>query len=56
MLDQRRISARALSHFRPGPMRESDWLVFESGDVNRWVYPHVKALEENLLSQTPAQL
>lgn len=45
----------AISHFRPGPMQEGDYFVFESGSVNRWVYPHVKALEENLLSQTPAR-
>jgi nucleoside-diphosphate-sugar epimerase len=45
----------AISHFRSGPMRENDWFVFEDAGVNRWVYPHVKALEENLLSQTPAR-
>ena len=37
------------------PMREDDLLVYESGRVNRWVYPHVKALEENLFSNRAAR-
>ncbi|HEX6138750.1 MAG TPA: NAD-dependent epimerase/dehydratase family protein [Casimicrobiaceae bacterium] len=36
-------------------MREDDLLVYESGRVNRWVYPHVKALEENLVSNGAAR-
>ena len=35
-------------------MREDDLLVYESGRVNRWVYPHVKALEANLISSGEA--
>jgi len=34
------------------PMREEDLVVFESASVNRWVYPKVKALEENLIQQS----
>ena len=37
------------------PMRESDYFVFEHAAVNRWVYPHVKALEENLISNSAAR-
>jgi nucleoside-diphosphate-sugar epimerase len=37
------------------PMREDDLLVYENGRVNRWVYPHVKALEENLFSNSVAR-
>ena len=37
------------------PMREDDLVVYESGRVNRWVYPHVKALEENLFSNSAAR-
>ena len=37
------------------PMRETDLFVFEHGLVNRWVYPHVKALEENLVSNSAAR-
>ncbi len=37
------------------PMRETDFFVFEHGLVNRWVYPHVKALEENLVSNSAAR-
>lgn len=36
-------------------MREEDLLVFESGRVNRWVYPHVKVLEENLFTNSAAR-
>ena len=34
-----------------GPMKEDDLVVFEGASVNRWVYPKVKALEENLFLQ-----
>jgi hypothetical protein len=27
-------------------MREDDYFLFQNAAVNRWVYPHVKALEE----------
>ncbi|HKU85066.1 MAG TPA: NAD-dependent epimerase/dehydratase family protein [Casimicrobiaceae bacterium] len=37
------------------PMREDDLVVYENGRVNRWVYPHVKALEENLFSNSAAR-
>jgi nucleoside-diphosphate-sugar epimerase len=36
-------------------MREDDLFVYENGRVNRWVYPHVKTLEENLFSNSPAR-
>ena len=36
-------------------MREDDLFVFENGRVNRWVYPHVKTLEENLISNSVAR-
>lgn len=35
-------------------MREDDRVVFEHAGVNRWVYPKVKALEENLLLHSGA--
>ena len=38
-----------------GPMKEDDLVVFESATVNRWVYPKVKALEENLFLQAPCR-
>lgn len=37
------------------PMREDDRLVFERPQVNRWVYAHVKALEENLIANSAAR-
>ena len=37
------------------PMREDDFFVYENGRVNRWVYPHVKTLEENLFSNSAAR-
>ncbi len=36
-------------------MREDDLFVYENGRVNRWVYPHVKTLEENLVSNGAAR-
>jgi UDP-glucose 4-epimerase len=36
-------------------MREDDLFVYENGRVNRWVYPHVKTLEENLLANSAAR-
>lgn len=38
----------AHSHLHDRPMREDDCFLYEHGLVNRWVYPHVKAIEENL--------
>jgi nucleoside-diphosphate-sugar epimerase len=43
------------SHLYDRPMREDDLVVYENGRVNRWVYPHVKALEENLFSNSAAR-
>lgn len=37
------------------PMREDDFFVYENGRVNRWVYPHVKTLEENLIANSGAR-
>lgn len=37
------------------PMQEDDLFVYENGRVNRWVYPHVKALEENLFANSAAR-
>jgi UDP-glucose 4-epimerase len=37
------------------PMREDDLFVYENGRVNRWVYPHVKTLEENLFANSAAR-
>jgi len=37
------------------PMREDDCFVYENGRINRWVYAHVKALEENLFSNSAAR-
>ncbi|MGF1626209.1 MAG: NAD-dependent epimerase/dehydratase family protein [Alphaproteobacteria bacterium] len=45
----------AHSHMYNRPMREDDRLVFERPQVNRWVYAHVKALEENLISNAAAR-
>jgi nucleoside-diphosphate-sugar epimerase len=45
----------AHSHLYDRPMREDDCFVYEHGLVNRWVYPHVKALEENLIGNSPAR-
>jgi nucleoside-diphosphate-sugar epimerase len=45
----------AHSHLYDHPMRETDCCVYENGLVNRWVYPHVKSLEENLIGSCPAR-
>jgi nucleoside-diphosphate-sugar epimerase len=45
----------AHSHLYQRPMREDDCFLYEHGLVNRWVYPHVKALEENLIGNSPAR-
>jgi len=45
----------AHSHLYDRPMREDDCFVYEHGLVNRWVYPHVKALEENLIGNSAAR-
>ncbi|MEO8627625.1 MAG: NAD(P)-dependent oxidoreductase [Betaproteobacteria bacterium] len=37
------------------PMREDDDVVFEHAMVNRWVYPKVKSLEENLIASAPSR-
>ena len=45
----------AHSHFYDRAMREDDYFLFQSAKVNRWVYPHVKALEENLITNSIAR-
>jgi len=45
----------AHSHLYDRAMRESDLFVYENGRVNRWVYPHVKTLEENLFFNSAAR-
>lgn len=45
----------AHSHIYDRPMREDDRLVMEEPRVNRWVYAHVKALEENLIANSAAR-
>ncbi len=45
----------AHSHLYDRPMREDDLFVYENGRVNRWVYPHVKTLEENLIANSAAR-
>jgi UDP-glucose 4-epimerase len=45
----------AHSHFYDRPMQEDDHFIFEHGQVKRWVYPHVKALEETLVNASPAK-
>jgi UDP-glucose 4-epimerase len=45
----------AHSHYYDRAMREDDYFLFESARVNRWVYPHVKALEENLITNSLAR-
>ncbi len=45
----------AHSHLYDRPMREDDHLLMEHPQVNRWVYAHVKALEENVIANTPAR-
>jgi nucleoside-diphosphate-sugar epimerase len=45
----------AHSHLYDRPMREDDLFVYENGRVNRWVYPHVKTLEENLIANGAAR-
>ena len=42
-------------HYNGRPMREDDCFLFEHAQVNRWVYAHVKALEENLIGNSPAR-
>lgn len=42
------------SHVYDRPMREDDLFVYEHAAVNRWVYAHVKALEENLINTSAA--
>jgi UDP-glucose 4-epimerase len=37
------------------PMREDDDVVFEHAQVNRWVYPKVKAVEENVIAASAAR-
>jgi len=36
-------------------MREDDYFLFQNARVNRWVYPHVKTLEENLIMNSVAR-
>jgi len=43
------------SHIHDGPMSEDDLQVFEHSGINRWVYPKVKSLEENLVANSPAR-
>jgi len=45
----------AHSHVYDRAMREDDLFVYENGRVNRWVYPHVKTLEENLVGNSAAR-
>src|SRR4029077_17315744 len=45
----------AHSHFYDRAMREDDYFLFQNAKVNRWVYPHVKALEENPIVNSPAR-
>jgi nucleoside-diphosphate-sugar epimerase len=45
----------AHSHLYDRPTREDDLFVYENGRVNRWVYPHVKTLEENLIGNSAAR-
>jgi len=45
----------AHSHYYDRAMREDDYFLLENGQVNRWVYPHVKALEENLIANSAAR-
>ena len=37
------------------PMAEDDHQLFETSGVNRWVYPKVKSLEENLIGGSAAR-
>jgi UDP-glucose 4-epimerase len=45
----------AHSHFYDRAMREEDYFLFQNAKVNRWVYPHVKALEESLITNSVAR-
>jgi UDP-glucose 4-epimerase len=45
----------AHSHLYDRAMREDDYFLFQHAKVNRWVYPHVKALEENLITNSAAR-
>ena len=45
----------AHSHLYDRGMREDDYFLFQNAKVNRWVYPHVKALEENLITNSVAR-
>lgn len=43
------------SRVYPSPMREDDDVLYEHALVNRWVYPRVKAVEENVIAASPAR-
>lgn len=43
------------SHLYDRPMHEDDLQLFENSEVNRWVYPKVKALEENAVLHGPGR-
>jgi nucleoside-diphosphate-sugar epimerase len=45
----------AHSHIYDRAMREDDYFLFQNTAVNRWVYPHVKALEETLIVNSAAR-
>jgi nucleoside-diphosphate-sugar epimerase len=45
----------AHSHIYDRAMREDDYFLFQNAAVNRWVYPHVKALEETLIANSAAR-
>ena len=45
----------AHSHLCDRAMREDDYFLFQNAKVNRWVYSHVKALEENLITGSAAR-
>lgn len=42
-------------HYGGRAMREDDLFIYEHAGVNRWVYAHVKALEESLVGASPAR-
>ena len=42
-------------HYGGQAMREDHLFVYEHAAVNRWVYPHVKALEENVIVNSAAR-
>ena len=37
------------------PMAEDDDVVFEHADVNRWIYPKIKSVEEKVVAASPAR-